>query len=126
MAKFRKIDDKDLVINELADLRYSKGFTNRSMLNYLKEEYGLKESRSYDLIREMYEMMAEIHEKVYSDPLKDSLDSLYKMKQDAIKEEDRRLALEIQKEINKLHALYKERIELETKSPIEIKYVNPK
>ncbi len=111
----KKVPEVDIVIRELSELRYKKGFSRKNMLAYLKENYDVNWSRGYELISMMMKKTAEAYHKTNQDALADSISFLDDLKQDALKNGDRKLALEITKEINKVSQLYVEKIQAEIK-----------
>jgi hypothetical protein len=111
----KKVTEVDLVLKELADLRYKRGFSRKSMKEYLKEQYDIGWSRAYELIQMMMKETAEAYHKTNQDALADSISFLDDLKQAALASGDRKLALEISKEINKVSQLYVERIQAEIK-----------
>jgi hypothetical protein len=111
----KKITEMDLVIKELADLRYKKGYSRKSLLAYLEQEYQIGWSRGYELISTMMKETAEAYHKTNQDALADSISFLDDLKQSALTSGDRKLALEITKEINKVSQLYVEKIQAEIK-----------
>jgi len=111
----KKVTEVDLVLKELADLRYKRGFSRKSMKEYLKEQYDIGWSRAYELIQMMMKETAEAYHKTNQDALADSISFLDDLKQAALGSGDKKLALEISKEINKVSQLYVERIQAEIK-----------
>jgi hypothetical protein len=111
----KKITEMDLVLKELADLRYKKGYSRKSLLAYLEQEYQIGWSRGYELISMMMKETAEAYHKTNQDALADSISFLDDLKQAALTSGDRKLALEITKEINKVSQLYVEKIQAEIK-----------
>ena len=110
-----KIENKDKVIKELADLRYKRGYSRSSLVDFLKETYKLELSRSYELIREMMEKTAEAYHKTNQDSLSDSIQFMEEMKQKALGVGNDKLALEWSKEIHKVSQLYVEKVMIEAK-----------
>jgi hypothetical protein len=111
----KKITEIDLVIKELADLRYKKGYSRKSLLAYLEQEYQIGWSRGYELIQMMMKETANAYHRTNQDALADSISFLDDLKQAALSSGDRKLALEITKEINKVSQLYVEKIQAEIK-----------
>lgn len=111
-----KIEDKEKVIKELADLRYKKGYSRSTMLDYLKATYEIETSRAYELIREMMSNVAEVYNLTNPNALEDSILYMEEMKALAQGRGDAKLALEWQKELNKIKQLYVQKIELEAKN----------
>lgn len=103
-----KVPEVDKVIKELADLRYKKGYSRKSLIDYLKTKYKLEISRCYELIREMLQKTAEAYAKTNVDALSNSVAFLEELQQAALKDNNKKLALEIQKELNRVLELSKE------------------
>lgn len=112
----KKIEDKIKVLEELEILRYQKGYARRTMVQYLKETYGLEQSRSYDYIREMMESVAERYDRTNPNALNDSISYMEEMKAKAQGQGNDKLALEWQKELNKIKQLYVQKLEIEAKN----------
>jgi GTPase Era involved in 16S rRNA processing len=108
-----KVDNKPKVLKELADLRYKKGYSRLSMINYLKENYGLKQTSCYEYIKEMLQQTAEAYNKTTQDALSDSVSFLEKLREKALKDGNNKLALEISKEINKVNQLHVQKLALD-------------
>ena len=106
---------KEKIIEELIYLRCNKGYSSTSLVSYLKETHGYAQSRAYDLIREAREQMGEIYNELNGDALKDSILFLENMKQSALGQGETKLALDIQKELNKVNQLYVQKMEIEVK-----------
>ena len=111
-----KIEDKDKIIVELTELRYKKGWSRASLVSYLKSQYGLKDSRAYELVREMMDITAKLHNKLNEDALADSLLFMEEMKQKAVGMGNTKEALEWSKEIHKVSQLYVQKLEIEAKN----------
>lgn len=101
-----------LVIEELIDLRIKKGYSSTSLVKHLKDKYDLNQTRAYELIREAREKMGEIYAKVNEKSLEESIILLEEMRQYEISKGNNRLALEIQKELNKINQLYVKKIDI--------------
>lgn len=115
-----KVNDVNKVIKELANLKYKKGYSRKSMIEYLQSTYKLKISRCYALIEQMLKETAEAYMKVNEDALYSSIAFLEELQEGALRENNKRLALEIQKEINKLLELSKNELEIKGLENIEI------
>lgn len=111
----KKIDDYDKVIKELSDLRYKRGWSRSSLVEYLKSQYDLKDSRAYELVRDMLSITAKLHNKLNEDALADSLQFMEEMKQKAVGEGETKLALEWSKEIHKVSQLYVQKLDITSK-----------
>jgi Glu-tRNA(Gln) amidotransferase subunit E-like FAD-binding protein len=110
-----KVPEVSIVIKELADLRYKKGYSRKSLIEYLQSEYKLEISRCYALISDMFSQTAEAYAKTNVDALSNSVAFLEELQQSALKENNKKLALEISKELNKLQQLHIQKMEIEMK-----------
>jgi len=110
-----KVPEVNKVIKELADLRYKKGYSRKSLIEYLQSEYKLEISRCYALISDMFSQTAEAYAKTNVDALSNSVAFLEELQQSALKENNKKLVLEISKELNKLQQLHIQKMEIEMK-----------
>jgi hypothetical protein len=113
--------DTNKVITELIELRYRKGYSGPSLVQYLKEKYDIQQSRAYDLIKEAQVQAGETYNQVNTDAIKQSILFMENLRQDALKGGNSKLALEIQKELNKVNQLYLERQEVKLTGSINVK-----
>lgn len=108
--------EREQAIGELAHLRYKLGYSKLSMANYLRETYDLGKTRAYELINDMFTEMGHLYTEIHDDALQDALSALQEMKQKAVGQGNDKLALEVQKEINKIQALHIQKLEIEAKN----------
>jgi hypothetical protein len=85
------------------------------LVNLLKTKYELKDSRAYELVREMMDITAKLHHKLNEDSLADSLAFMEEMKQKAVGMGNSKEALDWAKEIHKVSQLYVEKMQIEHK-----------
>ena len=111
--------DQVKVIEELIELRYKSSYSHTSLVKYLKETYDINQARAYELIREMKTQIGDMYGKTNENILEDAIESLEKMKQDATGTGDKRLALEVQKEINKIKQLHIQKMSIDMNVKIE-------
>lgn len=122
-----KVGDVDRVINELADLKYKKGYSRKSMIEYLQKTYNLKVSRCYALIEQMFKRTAEAYKSINDEALLSSIAFMEQLQQTALLNYNAKLAFQIQQEINKLLELTKNEIEIKGSiDTIKIEIVQPK
>jgi hypothetical protein len=107
-----KIENKDQIIRELAELRYQRGYSRGSMVSYLKETYELENSRAYEIIREMQTEVGKVYDETNENALVDAIEFMEKMKSKALGEGENKLALEWQKELNKVQQLHIQRMDI--------------
>jgi hypothetical protein len=109
------------VITELIELRYRKGYSGPSLVEYLREKYDIQQSRAYELIKEAQVQAGETYNQVNTDAIKQSILFMENLRQDALKVGNSKLALEVQKELNKVNQLYIERQEIKLTGSIDVK-----
>lgn len=110
-----KIDDRLKVYAELAELRYKEGWTRQNLVNWLMDKYKIGLTAAYDYVKEMMAQSAETYNKLNEDALADSINFLDELKKTALKDGDKKLVLEISKELNKLQQLHIQKMEIEMK-----------
>jgi hypothetical protein len=115
-----KIDINKVII-ELIELRYRKGYSGPSLVEYLREKYDIQQSRAYELIKESQVQAGETYNQLNTDAIKHSILFMENLRQDALKVGNSKLALEIQKELNKVNQLYIERQEIKLTGSIDVK-----
>ncbi len=109
------------VISELIELRYKKGYSGPSLVDYLREKYDIQQSRAYELIKEAQVQAGETYNQVNTDAIKQSILFMENLRQDALKQGNSKLALEVQKELNKVNQLYLERQEIKITGKIDVR-----
>jgi hypothetical protein len=109
------------VIEEIIQLRLKNGYSSTSLVNYLKETYDINQARAYELIKEARVVMGEVYNEINTDPIKDSILVMENMLQKALGEGEMKIALDIQKELNKVNQLYVERTEIKHTGSLDIR-----
>ena len=109
------------VIEEIITLRTKMGYSSPSLVSYLKETYDINTTRAYELIKEARIKLGEIYNEVNGDVLMESIIYMENQRQKALGEGNGKLALEIQKELNKINQLYIERTEIKHTGSIDIR-----
>lgn len=100
------------VIEEIIDLRIRKAYSLSSLVSYLKETYGIQQSRAYALIREARVKLGEIYTEINTNALIDSILLMENMLQGCIERGETKMALDIKKELNKVQQLYLDRVDI--------------
>jgi hypothetical protein len=100
------------VFNRIKELEKMllEGVSYNDILIYSDENWGLKEGQTREYIRRVYSKWQEIAEKDRVDNFNKAIQREEKMYNEAVKSDDPKLALEIQKDLNKLKGLYVEQI----------------
>jgi hypothetical protein len=86
--------------------------TTMSIIQYFKDEYDINVARVYVLLREVRRQVGEMYNKTNDKVLEDTITLLESMREDAFKSGNKKLVLEIQKELNKINQLYIEKINM--------------
>lgn len=112
----RKLDPKykrqDLV-NKIVEMSCN-GISQPEILKWLMDEGDCKISYSYELLREAKPIILETLKDISKDRLETTIRELEQMKMDAKLSGDKKLAIEIQKEINKISGLHNQKIDVTT------------
>jgi hypothetical protein len=122
--KYKKID----LINKIVEMSCS-GISQPEILLWLQSEGDCKISYSYELLREAKPIILETLKDISKDRLETTIRELEQMKLEAKGLGDKKLQLDIQKEINKISGLYQERIDVTSKdekltNEIKVVFVN--
>lgn len=104
------------ILEDIIEKRSKNMMSNVSLVKYIQEEYKVSQSRSYELIREAKIQLGEFYKKVNENVLEDSLSRLETLLENAIEANQNKLALEIQKEMNKVNKLYQDQLLLDADS----------
>jgi hypothetical protein len=104
--------DKDTAIQMIIDLRYKQGYSSPELVRYLMDTYKINISRSYELINEAKEKLGEMYSLINNKSLEEAIIILENMRQDAIKSKNGKLALEVQKELNKVNQLHIKKLDI--------------
>lgn len=102
---------KEDIVQELITLRVKHSMSVHNMMEYVKKTYGFEQSYSYELVRDARKKIAETYKEWNVNALEEAISDLEEQKENALKEDDKKLALDITKEINKIKGLYVEKIE---------------
>jgi hypothetical protein len=112
----RKLDPKykkqDL-INRIVEMSCS-GISQPEILQWLKIEGDCKVSYSYELLREAKPIIIETLKDISKDRLETTIRELEQMKMEAKGTGDKKLALDVQKEINKIAGLHQQKVDITT------------
>jgi hypothetical protein len=112
--------EPSLVIEEIIELRTKMGYSTTSLVKHLNDKYGIKTSRAYKLIKEARILLGEVYRKVNEDNIADAIMFMENQKQKAISDGNYKLALDIQKELNKINQLYMEKTEINLIGSIDV------
>jgi activator of 2-hydroxyglutaryl-CoA dehydratase len=106
--KYKKEDLIDAVVK----MRVEKMASNKTILEFLKNEIGYKQTYAYEILKEAREKIREIYKLENTAHLEEAIGQLEEMAEDAKKSKNYKLAFEIRKELSKISGHYTEKIEL--------------
>ncbi len=109
-ATGRNIKKSDIV-EELIKLRLEQNWSTHSLVEYTKEKYGYKQTYAYEIIKDVRDYMASLQKDWAFNALEQQLTELENQLERAKQFNERKLILDITKEINKLKGLYVEKVE---------------
>jgi pyruvate/2-oxoglutarate dehydrogenase complex dihydrolipoamide acyltransferase (E2) component len=116
------------IIDAIVKMRIDKGASTKTILNdFLMGELNYKISYSYSLMAEAREQIIELYQTTNKSLANEALGQLESLYEDAIKDKNKKLALEIRKEINKLTGVYAaEKVQVSGLENLTIEIVNSK
>lgn len=101
------------LINSIVSMKVEKGASNKTILDFLQNDLEYGQTYAYEILREARKKIQEIWDKNAEAHLEESKGQLEELYEDAIRNKNSKLALEIRKEMNRLMGLYAaEKIEL--------------
>ena len=104
--KGRKGYEISVILNEIIELRYQQMYSTQSLLKHLKDKYGFKQTRAYELIKRAKTNLAEAYDETTTDILKDAIQKLEGLQEEARRNKQYKLVFQIQQELNKIQQLH--------------------
>lgn len=105
--KFKKAD----LIKKVVEL-YASGKSQHEIIKWLMTEGGIEIAWCYVILREAKPLVVETLKDIAKSRLEITINELEKMKEEA--KGDKKLILDIQKEINKISGLYADKVDITT------------
>lgn len=109
-----KVYSVDETIKEIIKMRFEEFKSVSSIAEVLMEKYGLSKQRCYTLIKQARIKAGELYNNTVENVFEDAIIKLENMLENAKNKNDGKLMLDIQKELNKVHQLYLERVDITT------------
>ena len=106
--KYKKID----LINKIVQMSTS-GWSQPDILDWLNSEGEVQISYSYELLRQAKPIILDTLKDIAKDRLEETIVKMERMYQEALLVKDKKLALDIQKEINKISGLHNHKQEMD-------------
>mgnify|MGYP003632505170 CR=1 FL=1 len=118
--------NKDLLIAQIIELRAKQGYTKGNLVKYVMHEWKVGDRQARVIVKEASVQMGEVYNQLYTDSLADSVNFMEEMKQEAMREGDLKMVLDIQKELNKINQLYviKQEISMRVEQPLFSQWVD--
>jgi len=107
---------KEIIIQSLIDMKYSQCASQLTLIKFLKEKFGYERTMAYELLKAADDIVVEVAKENANDIREKQLISLNEQLESAKGDGDKKLVLEITKEINKISYIYIEKIEHTIKS----------
>jgi len=95
--------DREAMVQKIVELRI-KGMSTKSLLDYIMNGLGICKQIAYVVLKEAQEQIIEMHKDNAKSAYEDAIANLEQQYEDAAF--DKKLKLEIRKELNKLQGLY--------------------
>jgi N-methylhydantoinase A/oxoprolinase/acetone carboxylase beta subunit len=90
------------LIDSIIKMRIEKGASTKTIVeDFLQKQLGYKQSYAYTLLKEAREKITEIYKNDNTNAINEAVGQLEELYESAIKEKNKKLALEIRKEINR-------------------------
>jgi hypothetical protein len=103
MAKFKRED----IINSIIKMRIEKGCSTKTIIeDFLQGELGYKVSMAYTLYKEARVKINQIYQNNNESAINEAVGQLEDLYEKALSDGNKKLALDVRKEINKLVGLY--------------------
>lgn len=94
------------IVDAIVKMRLEKNASNKTILDFLKNELGYAQAYSYELLQAARKKIQEVYTRNIEEHLEEAKGQLEEMLEKATKKGDTRLMLQIRQELNKLLGLY--------------------
>jgi hypothetical protein len=122
MPKQYKIDD---LINGIVKMKVENAASNKTILDFLMNDLGYKQSTAYQFMKQARLRIQEIWDKNAESHLEESKAQLEELMETAVRQKNYKLALNIRQELNKLMGLYAaEKIDFSVEYKVKFPGVN--
>lgn len=120
MSKPAKKMDKNKLLSKLAELRLSQGYSKRSLVEYVMANYPVGERMAYKIVKESDVKLGEAYNEMVGDAFIDAIMVLENMREAAFQTGQLKIALDVQKELNRVNQLYveKQQITIAAEQPL--------
>jgi hypothetical protein len=118
----KQIKTEDLV-NNIVKMKVEKGASNKTILDFLQNDLEYGQTYAYEILKAARKRIQEIWDKNAEAHLEESKGQLEELYEEAIRNKNMKLALQIRQELNRLMGLYAaEKIELSGEINLKAKF----
>ena len=94
------------IIDAIVRMRLEKNASNKTILDFLKNQLNYKQSYSYELLQAARKKIQEVYTRDIEEHFEEAKGQLEEMLEKATKKNDMKMMLQIRQELNKLMGLY--------------------
>lgn len=95
--------DRDILVDQIANMRI-KGAATKTILDFLQTQIGYKQAESYEILRDAQNKIKEMYQDANNTAFEEAIARLERLSESS---NDKKLKLEIEKELSKLKGLYR-------------------
>lgn len=101
------------IVQSIVKMRLEDGASSKTILkDFLQDQLGYKQSMAYTLYKEAREAIEDLYKESCFAKIEEAYGRLEALYEDSISKGERKLALDIQKEINKLSGFHSEKVDI--------------
>jgi len=112
--KYKEAD----ILNDLYVLKFSQGLTNKELLNHIQGTYGYTIQQAYNYLKKLNEDIVTVNKELRTNALEEALERLELLYKSCIQDNDKKTALNVQKEIDDLLQLKKQELTIKSDVPL--------
>lgn len=103
---------------------FTKGMTKKKVRGYLRETFGIADSTAFDWIEDAIDYLTEDKEEVREYHLNVARERLTDIYNKAIENNEKKVAIQAQQELNKINGLHVDNINLKTDATLKFNFGN--
>lgn len=124
MKKIRTNHRTKDTVDAVIKMKVERHMSRYSIRNILMTEYGYKDAMSYEIISRAEQQIADLQKDYIKNAYELQISSLEAQLEIAKRDKDKKLILEITKELNKLLGLYTDKVQLDGKINHSVDIIN--
>lgn len=116
----RKIHNRKEILNDIIKLLYTNLKSTFNVVKHIQNKYDICQATAYNYVKDAKEEVGRYYKEANVNVLENAISKLESLQDNALEENDNKLYLEIQKEINKVLQLHIQKIEhdIKTEQPL--------